>query len=257
MPALGAHRPWLLRAPTDEARELLFCLPYSGCGASMFGRWPRRVGFAEVCPIQLPGRENRITEPHFGSVEALADGLCAGLAPFLDRPYALFGHCAGALQAYEFTVRLADRGLPAPSRIFLSSQTPPDGAAEPSGFTAMSDAELRAELRRLLAAIRAVPTEELLDLYLSVFRPDLVAVRGYRQTRPVPVPITVIHWAESGLAPGLLAGWAAYGDVTFESLPGGHYDFLGAPAGLLDLFLPRAQAAPAGQTAAPGGSSTR
>lgn len=238
MSQVRTHRPWLLRPPSDDSQLLLFCFPYSGCGASMFGRWPRMIGHVEVCPVQLPARENRISEPHFGTLEALADAACEGLSPFLDRPYALFGHCAGALQAYELAIRLAERRCPEPSRIFLSSQPPPDGAAEPSGFTAMSESELRAELRRLLTSIGAAPTAEMLDLYLSVFRPDLAAVRRYRQAKGVGTPLTVIDWTDSGVPPERLAGWTAYGDVRFESLPGGHYDFLGAPTALLDLFLP-------------------
>jgi surfactin synthase thioesterase subunit len=224
----------------------------------MFRGWPRTIGSAEVCPIQLPGRENRIAEPHFGTIEAVAEAACVGLEPFLDRPYAVFGHCAGALQAYEFAVRLAERRLPPPARIFLSSQPPPNGVAAPSGFNAMTDDQLRAELRRLLTAIRAVATDEVLDLYLSVYRPDLAAVRRYRQSRPVEVPLTVVRWTEGGLPSDLLAGWAAYGDVTFESLPGGHYDFLGAPPELLDLFLSWTQTmTTAHKTAATGGRSTR
>lgn len=187
--------------------------------------------------MQLPARENRISEPHFGTLEALANAACAGLSPFLDRPYALFGHCAGALQAYEVAIRLADRRS-APGRIFLSSQPPPDGAAGPSGFTAMSEPELRAELSRLLTGIGATPTEEMLDLYLSVYRPDLEAVRLYRHARPTETPVTVIGWIDSGVPAERLARWAAYGDVTFESLPGGHYDFLGAPPALQNLLLP-------------------
>lgn len=253
VPPPSSHRPWLLRAPTADAAALLFCFPYSGCGASMFRRWPRTVGPAEACPIQLPGRENRIAEPHFGSLPALAEAACTGLAPFLDRPYAFFGHCAGALQAYEVTLRLADRGLPQPTRIFLSSQPPPDGTAAPSRFSVMSGPELHTELRRLLAALGARPTDEMVELYLSVYRPDLVAVSGYRQVRQVPTPITVISWADSGLPPDQLAGWASYGDASFVNLPGGHYDFLGAPPVLLNLFQQWARSAATGPTVATGG----
>jgi surfactin synthase thioesterase subunit len=38
-----------------------------------------------------------------------------GLAPYLDRPYALFGHCMGALLAHQLAVRL--RELPSVRRV--------------------------------------------------------------------------------------------------------------------------------------------
>lgn len=231
------HRPWLLRAPDGQPARL-FCLPYSGCGASIFRRWPRTVGAADVLPVQLPGRENRFAEPHFGTIEELADAAVAALRPFLDRPYALFGHCAGALQAYEIALRLAEAGCPQPDRVFLSGQPAPHLPASDQGFTGMTEPELRAELTRLIGAMDGKPTPEMLDLYLAVYRPDLAAVRRYRKPAAVPlaVPVTVVGWRDSEMPPDRLRTWSGYGPVEHVDLPGGHYAFLEAPEPLLDRF---------------------
>lgn len=67
----------------------------------MFNAWPARFGAddgIEVCAVQLPGRENRMREPHYGTYEELAGHLVEALTPYLDRPFAFFGHCAGSLR---------------------------------------------------------------------------------------------------------------------------------------------------------------
>ena len=123
---------WLLRQPAEESPALLFCLPYPGTGASMYHQWPRRIGVAEVCPVQLPGRENRLREPPYKTYEELAAALVDGLLPFLDRPFGFFGHCGSVFVGFEATLLLEPLGLPGPSHLFVSSVMPPCDAANAS-----------------------------------------------------------------------------------------------------------------------------
>ncbi|GAU70355.1 putative type II thioesterase [Streptomyces sp. NBRC 110611] len=230
---------WLLREPSAEARARIFCFPYSGVGASMFNAWPRWAGGAEICPLQLPGRENRIREPHYGTYEALAEALAGGLAPWLDRPFAFFGHCAGALPAFETARLLAGRRLPVPRRLFVSAQVAPHHCPH-DRFLDMTDDQLRAELAHLAVLRGGRPHPALLDLGLAVLREDLGANRGYRLAEPVRVPfgVTVLHWADDPeVTQAQLKGWEHYGDeVRFAVLDGGHYSFLSAPATLLEAL---------------------
>src|SRR5262245_61029676 len=105
---------WLLRRPSADAAARVFCFPHSGVGASMYHRWPRRIGSIEVCLIQRPARENRIREPHYETYEALASALADYLPPYLDKPFGFFGHCGGALPGVELAHQLHAAGLPAP-----------------------------------------------------------------------------------------------------------------------------------------------
>jgi surfactin synthase thioesterase subunit len=228
---------WLLRVPAKESAGRIFCLPYSGVGASMFSRWPRWIGDYEVCPVQLPGRENRIGEPHFGTYQELAGPLADGLAPYLDRPFVLFGHCAGALPAFETASRLAETGLLGRfGRLVVSAQVAPHDCPW-DRFLHSSDAELLDELRALSANRGTELAPAWAALALDVLRKDLGATRLYWRDEPAALPtgITVVHWsADPEVTPEQLAGWARYGaDVRFVVLDGGHYDFLGAPEPLL------------------------
>jgi surfactin synthase thioesterase subunit len=224
---------WLLRIPSDESAGRVFCVPYSGVGGSMFNRWPRWIDDYEVCPVQLPARENRIREPHFGTYQRLAEQLATELLPMLDRPFVFFGHCAGALPAYE-AMRLLD--VPVPQRLVVSAQVAPHDCPH-DRLLDCTDAELVAELAQLAEARGGEAHPALLQLALRVLRDDLAASRAYTVDTPAPVRagITVVHWsADPEVTESELKGWQDYADdVRFTVLDGGHYDFLAAPDALL------------------------
>lgn len=239
MPGATARRTrWLLREPSPDAALRVFPIPYSGCGASMYRRWPRFVGDIEVCPLQLPGRENRSREPSATSYPELADALAEALVPYLDRPYGLFGHCGSALAGYETAVRLTQCGHPPPTRLFVSSQVAPHEG--PFGrFLGMTDAELVDELRQLVIQMGGTPVDSLLELSLGVLRADVEANKNYHVPDPVqlPVPITAIGWTGDVEVPHqLMTGWSRCGATTVELLTGEHYTFTEAPAALLALI---------------------
>jgi surfactin synthase thioesterase subunit len=229
---------WLLREPAAEAGARLFCIPYSGCGASMYRSWPRWIGDIEVCPVQLPGRESRFREEPFESYEALAASLGRGLSPYLDRPFAFFGHCASALPGYETALWLADQDFPTPMRLFVSSQVAPHEG--PHGrFLGMTDEELTAELAELVVRLGGTPRPDLLALSLVVLRRDVEVNKAYRPGSPrsLPCPVTTIGWdADVEVDHRLMSGWAACGEVTARVLAGPHYGFIDAPAELLSAF---------------------
>src|ERR1019366_6152829 len=86
----------------SQARLRLFCFPYAGGGASLFRDFSAQLpSEVEVRPIQLPGRENRLIETAFTSIETLTATLEGVLLPYLNMPYAFFGHSMGALISFE------------------------------------------------------------------------------------------------------------------------------------------------------------
>ncbi|HZO66934.1 MAG TPA: thioesterase domain-containing protein [Kribbellaceae bacterium] len=227
---------WLLTQPLPGARARVFLLPYSGCGASMYWRWPAELGGVNFLPVQLPARENRLREPYVDSYEELADLLAEHLEPYLDRPYAFFGHCSSALPAYEASVRVVQRGMAEPTRLFVSSQVAPQDGPYGS-FLEMDDEQLGQVLRDLSSGIgNAAPSSGFLDMALGVLRQDLEVNRRYHVPDPavLPCPISVIGWTEDRSVPAeLMGGWSACGKVERITLVGGHYTFAEAPPALL------------------------
>jgi surfactin synthase thioesterase subunit len=234
-----ATSPWFVRPPSAAHPARLFCFPYSGTGASAYSAWPAAIGDTEVCPLQFPGRENRLAAPHYGTYENLAAGLAEPLAPLLDRPYAFFGHCAGALPAFETVVRLAELGLPQPDCLFVSGQAAPHDEPGDRMLT-MTEAELRAELELVVRSRGIEPRPDMIDMGMTVLLHDLAAARAYRRAEPVTVgcPIVVLHWREDPeVRLDQLQGWHQYSDsVEFRVVAGGHHNFADAPGELRELL---------------------
>lgn len=230
---------WFVRPRSTEYPARIFCFPYSGTGASAFRAWPTAFGDVEVCPLQFPARENRLAEPHYGTYENLAASLIEPLEPRLDRPFAFFGHCAGALPAFETAVRLAEQGLPEPDCLFVSGQAAPHDCSRDRMLT-MTESELRAELESVTRGRGLEPRPDMIDMGLAVLLRDLAAAEEYRRAEPVLLrcPIVVLHWRDDpDVNLDQLDGWRQYSDVVdIRVVEGGHYDFMDAPGELREFL---------------------
>jgi surfactin synthase thioesterase subunit len=229
---------WFLRPPGDTAAARLFCLPYSGCGASMYRRWPAATGGLEIVPIQLPGRENRLREPAYATYQDTAAGVIAAIGPYLDRPFGFFGHCGSALSAYEVAVQLAEAGGPLPACVFASAQVAPQDGPYGS-YLGMDDTELAMEVADLIRFMGGQPRDDLVALCLRVMRADVDANARYAMDKPVRVPcrISALGWQDDTNVPArLMSGWTDCGQAVFHLLDGSHFTFLEAPPQLLAVL---------------------
>ncbi|QSQ25692.1 thioesterase [Pyxidicoccus parkwayensis] len=242
--------PWLaFHAPRPQARLRLFCLPHAGGGASLFRTWQAELGpDIEVCPVQLPGRESRLSEPPLRDGRAVVAALADVVARHADRPFALFGHSMGALLAFELTRALRARGLPGPEHLFVASYRAPHTlAASPmKGPTRAIDAS---EARRREAALALPPGmgEELLSLVQDVLLADTAVCEGYTFTPgpPLTCPLSAFRGIEDYVPDDAIQAWRALssGPFTSRTFLGDHFFLRGTPRGLLQA-LRRALAAP-------------
>jgi medium-chain acyl-[acyl-carrier-protein] hydrolase len=173
----------------------LFCFPYAGAGASIFRAWPEGLpDTIEVCPIQLPGREHRLTESPFTQMAALVRTLCEVLEPMQTEPFAFFGHSLGAMIGFELANQLRAYGSPGPSHLFVSSCRAPQLPDLGPPRHLLSDADLVSELRRLRGTPEAaLANAELMELMLPILRADFRLFETYQYVRRAPLdcPISV------------------------------------------------------------------
>jgi surfactin synthase thioesterase subunit len=222
---------WLARPPSATAAGRVFCIPHAGCGVSIFRNFPERAGAVEFLPVDLPGRLTRFGEPMPETFQDLAAAIVEGLERYLDVPFALFGHCWSALAAYEVAIQLSLAGLPAPARLFVSSQFAPEDDLI-AGMMVMDESELAAELEKVVRDMGQRPHPELVAIYVNVLRTDLDMIRRYRASDPaaLPCPVTAIGWSEdTDITPEQMRGWSAYSDTSFVVFPGQHHRFIDAP----------------------------
>jgi surfactin synthase thioesterase subunit len=232
--------PWL--AYHDQKPEhlvRLFCLPYGGGGASIYRDWNKALPtWVQVCPIQLPGRETRSREPPFSRWRPLVEELVVAIRPYLDRPFALFGHSLGALISFECARSLRRQGLPLPQHVFASACPAPKTIR----FTTRH-LQPAQELAEELARLGGTPAEllhnrEYLNCYLPTFRADCEVYETYVYEADAPLPSAITAYRGSHdveVSHDETVSWRAETAGRFElrTLVGGHLFIQGQPEALL------------------------
>ena len=236
--------PWLLCfAPRPAARVRLFCFSHAGGGAAMYRAWldalPPTV---ELCAVQLPGRESRLREPAFTSMQRLVAALLPELMARIDRPYALFGHSMGALVAFEAARALRSvSGLRQPHRLLVSGRRAPHLPDTEAPMHPLSDDEFVTEIRRRYGGIpdEVLRHRELLELLLPGLRADIAAIETHAF---VPGPalgcaISVFGGdADPRATREQLAAWQLHSDAaTRLRVFGGDHFYLNDPARRAEL----------------------
>ena len=86
---------------TDSPLSVV-CFPFAGGGASVFSNWrnilPDNIA---VYPLQLPGREHRITERPYRDMTQLVGDIAEEVQPLVRKKCIFFGHSMGAKIAFE------------------------------------------------------------------------------------------------------------------------------------------------------------
>jgi medium-chain acyl-[acyl-carrier-protein] hydrolase len=222
---------WITRPrPLPRARLRLFCLAHAGGGASSYRGWADVLpASVEVCPVQLPGRESRISEPPFNRAEPLVEALADAVDGHLDLPFALFGHSNGALLSFELARTLRARGRPGPVHLFPSGRRAPDLPADTPPIRDLPEAEFLADLQELGGLPpQLLEHRELLELLVPLLRADVSIHETYefREQAPLACPMTVYGGvSDAKVSRAQLEAWARHsaGPFTLRMFPGGHF----------------------------------
>ena len=184
----GPSTRWIVddgRSDGSEAARQLFCFAHAGGGPSFFRPW--RAPLAPEIAVRrvlLPGREGRLEEQPFRHITELVGPLCAALEPYLDRPYALFGHSMGAVVAYEVARRFSGPFRTPPTCLIVSGRRAPGLASGHRRLSELPDDQFVAEVGQLNGIPPEVLSEpELLDMVLPALRADFELAETYR---PLP-----------------------------------------------------------------------
>jgi medium-chain acyl-[acyl-carrier-protein] hydrolase len=208
----------------------LFCLPHAGGGASAFRGWADALpADVEVCPVQLPGRENRLAEPAFDRLEPLVQALADVADPWLDLPFAIFGHSNGALIGFELARLLRARGRPGPLHLFASGRRAPDLPADRGLTHQLPEEEFLSTLQELGGLPPALlEHRELLELLVPALRADTAIHETYvfAEEAPLACPITAYGGlSDPRVAREQLEAWGRHtsGGFVARIFPGGHF----------------------------------
>jgi medium-chain acyl-[acyl-carrier-protein] hydrolase len=245
MSGLSSPENWFAfkQKSSAQAPLRLFCFPYAGGSAVIYRAWPDELSSSvEVCPVLLPGRGGRLGETPYEHLEPLLDSLKDAILPYLDRPFAFFGHSMGAMIAFELARRLRREHGIEPIHLFVSGRRAPQ-VSDPSAPTHnLPQEEFLEELRRLDGTPREVlENQELLSLVLPVVRADFSIVENYLYTpeRPLDCPISAFGGLEDqDVTRENIEAWRhqTVSSFSLRMLPGGHF-FLNSAQPLLLRML--------------------
>src|SRR5450432_2431387 len=112
-------RAWLQSVEGTTGKLRLFAFPHAGGGLNQYRGWrealPHYVALIPVRPdtSQCP------------TMDALVAKLADVIEPYVNQPFALFGHSMGAVVAYELAQHLRRSALPAPIELVVSAARAP------------------------------------------------------------------------------------------------------------------------------------
>ncbi|MBB3996743.1 thioesterase II family protein [Aureimonas pseudogalii] len=223
--ALSLHRP----LPGAALRIAAF--PHAGGGASAFRGLAAALGArgVELCPLQAPGRENRIAAPFHRTAEAMAAEFAAALATLAPLPTVYLGHSLGGLVAY-LTARLRTADGAPPHHLVASASLSP---LLRCGRGAAAERPSPASFRERILALGGVPEAiaadpDLFALFEPAIRADFELADRYQHetAEPLPCPITVYSGLGDTAAPAAAApSWQGLtrAPVRRRSFEGGHF----------------------------------
>lgn len=231
MTASSSIEAWIIRPRANpQARLRLFCFPHAGGGASLFRSWwadlPASI---EVFAIQLPGRENRLLEAPFIDLQLLVEKLSQSLLPYLNVPFALFGHSMGALISFELTRQLRRQDDPQPVHLLISSCYAPQIPNPNPPIHALPKSEFVEALRHLDGMPQEVLQDpELMQLVLPTLRADfaLCETYVYSPEAPLDCPISAFGGLQDDeVSYDNLAAWndQTYSSFKLRMFPGNHF----------------------------------
>ena len=222
----------------------VLCFPFAGAGASAFRR-AQEYGSdtVRICPLQLPGREERFDEPACTDAVAAVDDLLPVALDLLagSSAVAVFGHSLGAVLAYEMAHRL--RQLPGSElvRVFVSGSPGPWTRREIRA-TGMSDEDFLRQVRGFAGYTHpALEHPELREMLLPTLRADVEMHENYlaAPSRLLDVPITSIRGDQDELVSAEQAaewGAATTAGCQLREVPGNHMYLVDSPAELVRLM---------------------
>jgi surfactin synthase thioesterase subunit len=223
-------KPWIKRYPSggaDSRAALVF--PHAGGAALAYralGTALAKAG-ADAYVMQYPQRGDRLTHAAPASVDALAEDLFAAGDWAGVAPLNLFGHCMGAVVAFEFA-RVAERHGVAVNALWVSaSEAPSTVAASPD--LPMAQDEILAEMVDLGGTdARLLDDDDFVELLLMAVRADYAAFNRYACDADVRITADIHTLGgdrDHRISEDMLRRWESHtaGVFTNSMFDGGHF----------------------------------
>lgn len=227
--------------PNSQADLRLFCLPYAGGSSLIFRTWSKFLPVSvEVCAIELPGRGKQMKLPPLNKIEQLVDAIASAIQPYLDKPFAFFGHSMGGLVSFELVRLLRKKYGTLPVNLFISAHRAPQIPDLDPPIHHLPEPDFIEKLRHLNGTPPAVlDNAELMQLFLPILRADFALLETYIYTPEPPLECPIIVFGglqDSEVSYDELQAWQEQTNTNFNlhMFAGDHFFLHSAQSLLLE-----------------------
>jgi len=227
----GVHKWTVCPKLRPAARMRLFCFPYAGVGISAFRGWADHSDpTIEVWGVQLPGREGRLKERPFSSMDELIPPLVEALSGLLDRPYVLYGHSLGAPIAFETARAFRRSRRRPPAHLFVGASPAPQLPWPHPLMHRLAEDDFLNEIQTRYGGIPRLVMEdpELRAALVPALRADITIMETYRYRPEAPLDLGITAFAgtrDTMVTPAAITEWRHQATQAFqlEDLDGDHF----------------------------------
>lgn len=163
-------------------RIRLFCFPYAGGSAVVYGKWKMYLdGAIELVPIEYAGRGKRIKEDFYSDMAEAIDDICHEVSGLLQElPFAVFGHSMGSILGYEICNKIRESCGKEPAHIFVSGRYPPHIHKTPGMLHLLSDQLFAYEMIKIGGTSKEIfDSKELREIFIPILKADYRLIELY------------------------------------------------------------------------------
>ena len=218
----------------------MLCFPPAWVDGLDLASWATQLDDQiELVEITFPGHGKLQNQSPVTNINALAKGVADQIHPWIDRELVFFGHCMGALVAYETIRLLQSAGLHEPTHLFVSGAISPDTFVYPWAHLQPDDkiCELMQTIDYPHIQALSSGDHKMRKQIISMLKADFEALATYRfrQCEPLNLPITAIGTREDlWTSPMAIRLWSQHTNLKFREVvkSGSHFNLPNAMPGL-------------------------
>ncbi len=225
-----------LRRRNAEVR--LVCFPFAGAGTLALESWAQELPVEiELVLVRLPGRESRLPEAPYTTMRQVLTGLQRSLGSLVASdavPFAFFGHCMGAVVAFEFARYMRAHNWRMPRHLIVSGARAPQlkvHSADDELIHKFSEPDFMERLR-LLGGVPSIILDnpQFARVFTRALRADFSIAETYTYSHESALECGISAFAgiyDPDVAVSDLSAWQdqTSGDFDYKVFEGDHFYF--------------------------------
>lgn len=228
---------WFAHCSSNEQAKInLLCFVFAGGSPAFFATWKKQFpSWINVMPVLYPQREKRMSETMPKIMSELVSNFLNENEALLKKPYAIWGHCSGALIGLEIAKETSKLGNDVKAFIVSGCEAPEyalfrlQGGEKKRSISDISDEGILADLNKFnLMDEKMLENKTFKNYFLPIYRADLEMLCSYDIPTKTKLNCSglIINGSDDKMVKSeCILEWEKYfkRGSSFESYSGEHY----------------------------------